>query len=79
MNCPNKSHPSWIKMVEKYGEEQALLKWIKNGEQFENIIDIKPGVSELFESNFVIFAESKTSDEVINKLLTNKVIDKKCS
>jgi len=41
--------------------------------------EIKEGVEELFESNFAIFAESKTSDEVINKLLANKVIDKKCS
>ena len=36
-------------------------------------------VSELFESNFLIFAESKTSDEVISKLLSNKIIDKKCN
>ena len=42
-------------------------------------ISIKPGVSELFESNFLIFAESKTSDEVISKLLSNKIIDKKCN
>lgn len=56
---------------------------------FKKILDIskkekslkesKKGVSELFDSNFAIFAESKTSDEVINKLLANKVIDKKCS
>lgn len=36
-------------------------------------------VSELFETNFLIFAESKTSDEVISKLLSNKIIDKKCN
>lgn len=40
---------------------------------------IKEGVSELFESNFLIFAESKTSDEVISKLLSNKIIGKKCN
>lgn len=39
----------------------------------------KPGVSELFETNFPIFAGSKTSDEVISKLLSNKIIDKKCN
>ena len=36
-------------------------------------------VAKLFESNFLIFAESKTSDEVISKLLSNKIIDKKCN
>lgn len=40
---------------------------------------LKSGVEELFESNFLIFAESETSDEVMSKLLANKVIDKKCS
>ena len=44
-----------------------------------NINRVKEGVSELFESNFLIFAESKTSDEVISKLLSNKIIDKKCN
>ena len=42
-------------------------------------IKTKRGVPELFDSNFLIFAESKTSDEVISKLLSNKIIDKKCN
>lgn len=46
---------------------------------FQLPTETKEGVEELFDSNFAIFAESKTSDEVINKLLVNKVIDKKCS
>jgi hypothetical protein len=41
--------------------------------------EVKPGVEELFDSNFLIFAESKTSDEVISKLLSTKIIDKKCN
>lgn len=40
---------------------------------------IKEGVEKVFETNFPIFAGSKTSDEVISKLLSNKIIDKKCN
>ena len=39
---------------------------------------VKPGVSELFESNFSIFAEATSAEEVISKLLSNKIIEKKC-
>jgi hypothetical protein len=61
---------------------------ISNQEERENLVTdsnqavnqvVKPGVAELFDSNFLIFAESKTSDEVISKLLSNKIIDKKCN
>jgi alkylated DNA repair dioxygenase AlkB len=40
---------------------------------------VKPGVQELFDSNFLIFAEAKNAEEVITKLINNNVIEKKCS
>ena len=65
-----------LKINAKYDAElEKLDKKYKE----ENKSNIKQGVSELFESNFLIFAESKTSDEVISKLLSNKIIDKKCN
>jgi hypothetical protein len=41
--------------------------------------NIKLGVEELFDSNFLIFAEAKNADEVITKLINNNIIEKKCS
>ena len=81
MDCINKSHPKWKELIAKYDEFTAIEKFIEyvDRQKLKETSNIKPGVQELFDSNFVIFAESKTSDEVINKLLTNKVIDKKCS
>ena len=35
-------------------------------------------VSELFESNLSIFAEATSAKEVISKLLSNNIIEKKC-
>lgn len=46
---------------------------------FNQEISIKPGVEELFNSNFLIFAEAKNAEEVITKLINNNVIEKKCS
>ena len=40
--------------------------------------EIKQGVPELFESNFSIFAEATSAKEVISKLLSNNIIEKKC-
>ena len=41
--------------------------------------NIKPGVEELFNENFLIFAEAKNAEEAITKLINNNVIEKKCS
>ena len=73
-----------LNVLNNFQEEQEELdKIVKQTNNIEenktSTPEIKEGVEELFESNFAIFAESKTSDEVINKLLANKVIDKKCS
>ena len=80
MNCINRSHPKWKEFYSKYKNEQeaniAFLQW--SNQESKNS-QIKSGVAELFESNFLIFVESKTSDEVISKLLSNKLIDKKCN
>ena len=44
--------------------------------------DVQPqiteGVSDLFESDFSIFAEATSAKEVISKLLSNNIIEKKC-
>jgi len=37
LSCPNKSHPLWKLMVAKYGEEEALYKWVLNGYEFEGL------------------------------------------
>jgi hypothetical protein len=57
----------------------VLVDFINNRNNIQPSTVIKPGVAELFDSNFLIFTESKTSDEVISKLLSNKIIDKKCN
>jgi hypothetical protein len=50
-------------------------------EGFEQVksTEVKPGVAELFESNFLIFTEAKNAEEVITRLLANNIIEKKCS
>ena len=61
-------------------------EYVRDGEvypSYEDSVDylpatIKPGVSELFESNFSIFAEATSAKEVISKLLSNNIIEKKC-
>ena len=36
MNCPNKNHPDWIKLVNALGEEAALKAFILNNEEIPN-------------------------------------------
>lgn len=90
-NCINHKHPDVINMANTAGLSPAVIAakimlWQEsNGlDNWPTINDlglgnnIKPGVSELFESNFFIFEESTTSEEIINKLINNKIIEKKC-
>lgn len=61
-------------------EEDKKLEFREDELPFQKIPSVvKPGVSELFESNFLIFAEAKNAEEVITKLINNNVIEKKCS
>lgn len=61
MMCPNKSHPDWKEMVEKYGKIEAFRHWLKGNYSVSDAersdqskiaeVPIKEGVSELFDSN----------------------------
>lgn len=91
----NKIKPSWwkefLQSIQKWiskftgkilneNEVNELVGgFVKYGTQNTTQQPIKEGVEKVFESNFPIFAGSKTSDEVISKLLSNKIIDKKCN
>jgi hypothetical protein len=48
-------------------------------QSINNQSNIKQGVEELFDSNFLIFVKAKNAEEVITKLINNNVIEKKCS
>lgn len=57
-SCPNKSHPAWKALVEQTGSEiEAYKEYINNDFSIPftgvelNEREIKPGVSELFDSN----------------------------
>ena len=65
----------YAKEYEEYLKSPAYQKQLFSEEQ----PIIKPGVEELFDSNFLIFAEAKNAEEVIVKLINNNVIEKKCS
>ena len=66
--------------LEEFSQEDQFIPTEEESPLFQlEEKEIKPGVQELFDSNFLIFTESKTSDEVISKLLSNKIIDKKCN
>ena len=92
-NCINKNHPDFLKLEKESGLDGIVLAakmgvWMdkNNSEEWptleqlgiEGKSNIKPGVSELFESNFSIFEEATSAEEVISKLLSNKIIEKKC-
>ena len=87
MSCPNITSPEWKSLVSAIGVENAWREFFKYGEIPDASIynveepskNIKPGVQELFNSNFLIFAEAKNAEEVIVKLINNNVIEKKCS
>jgi hypothetical protein len=90
-NCINKNSEDFKTLLQETGENELVLAakisiWQdKNGvenwpskEDLSNIVvDIK--VQELFDSNFLIFAEAENAEEVITKLINNNVIEKKCS
>lgn len=65
--------------VAVWQEDNGLDKWPTPSDLgYAAKSTIKPGVSELFESNFSIFAEATSAKEVISKLLSNNIIEKKC-
>lgn len=59
--CPNKNHPDWKEMVEKYGKIEAFRHWLKGNYSVSDAersdqskiaeVPIKEGVSELFDFN----------------------------
>jgi hypothetical protein len=70
--------PFFKRDISYYQGDQALMEQEEGFEQVKST-EVKPGVAELFESNFLIFTEAKNAEEVITKLLANNIIEKKCS
>jgi len=50
MKCPNKSHPLFKAMIEKYGNEEAATRvWVRNNFEFENVLLLSPKLNKLKE------------------------------
>jgi hypothetical protein len=80
MACINPNDPEFKKILKEVGGN-PLLAAIEFNELHpeETVPEVKPGVEEVFDSNFLIFVEAKNAEEVITKLINNNVIEKKCS
>lgn len=91
-NCVNKSLPEFKQLATEAGinplvlaakigvwqESNGLDNWPTLADLGLKPNNIKSGVEELFDSNFSIFAEATSAKEVISKLLSNNIIEKKC-
>ena len=91
-NCVNKSLPEFKQLATEAGinplvlaakigvwqESNGLDNWPTLADLGLKPNNIKSGVEELFNSNFSIFAEATSAKEVISKLLSNNIIEKKC-
>ena len=51
LKCPNINSPENKELIEKIGLKEFYRRWLINGDNMNRNVPIKPGVTELFESN----------------------------